>query len=135
MKTLNYVLLLIFLATLGSCSTSVKFPVSSIAPAAEGVAKIKKDKNNNYAMELSVKYLANPERLNPPRKHYVVWISTDRDKSINLGMLVSDNKNKASLKSVSSSKPTQIFVTAEDAGDVKWPGSQELFRSGSLNLK
>ena len=80
-------------------------------------------------------FLANPERLNPPRKHYVVWISSDRDKSINLGMLVSNNKNNASLKSVSSSKPIQIFVTAEDAGDVKWPGNQELFRSASLNLK
>jgi hypothetical protein len=136
MKTLNSMIVLFaFLVALGSCTTMVKFPVSPIAPAADGIAKIKKDKNNNYVIDLSINHLANPDRLNPPKKHYVVWISTDQDRPINLGMLVSNSKNKAFLRTVTSSKPIQVFVTAEDAGNVKWPGSQELFRSEKLNLK
>ena len=50
-------------------------------------------------------------------------------------MLVSDKKNNASFKSVTSSKPAQIFITAEDTGDANYPGSQEIFRTEKLNLK
>lgn len=134
MKAITHLTLLVFLMTLGSCATSVKFPVSTIVPAAEGSASIKKDNNNNYLIDLKVKYLASPDRLTPARQHYVVWIVTADGTNINLGMLVSDSNNNASLKGVSSSKPVQILVTAEDTGDAKWPGKQELFRTQDLNL-
>lgn len=135
MKTINYVLLLAFLMIFGSCATSVKFPVSEIAPAADGTAKIKKDKNNNYIIDVTLKYLADPDRLNPPRQYYVAWAETESNAPVNLGMLISDKNNKATLKSLTSSKPTQIFITAEDTGDTNWPGNQEIFRTGNLFLK
>jgi len=135
MKTINYLILLAFLATFGSCATNAKFSISPITPAAEGVAKITKDKNKNYAIEINVKYFANPDRLTPPRQHYVVWISTDKEKYINLGMLVSNKSNKSYLKAVSASRPIQIFVTAEDVGDASYPGNEEIFHTQPLNLR
>jgi len=134
MKTIKNIVFVALILILSSCSTVIKFPVSTIAPAAEGKAIIKTDKNKNYVIDLKVKYLANPGRLNPPRQNYIVWISTEKERAINIGMLVSDKKNNASLRGVTSSKPVQIFITAEDKNNVEWPGNQELFRIQDLGL-
>jgi hypothetical protein len=135
MKTINYFLLLAVILSFSSCTTLVKFPVSPIVPAAEGTVKIKNDKNNNYLIEVSVNYLANPERLNPPKNHYVIWMDTQSGTTVNLGMLSSNKNNKASFKTVNSSKPYQIFITAEDNGDFSFPSDQEVFRTEILDIK
>ncbi len=135
MKTASKVLIMTLAVVLISCTTTVKFPVSKIAPAAEGVVKIKKDKNGNYQIDLTVKYLSNPDRLNPPRSQYIVWLLTQDSLTRNMGRLVSDNKNKARFKNATSFRPTQIFITAENDGEITSPGTQELFRSEQLSLK
>jgi hypothetical protein len=135
MKTKNYLSLLIICLILSSCATIIKFPVSSIAPAADGVVKFTKDNNNNYILNVKVKYLTSADRLIPPKKLYVVWIKTDAGAVKNIGQLISDKKNNASLTGISSSKPVQVFVTAEDTGDINWPSSQELFRIQDISLK
>ena len=135
MKKLALLLLLVLAVILGSCATKVVFPVSAIAPAAHGTAKIKTDKNNNYQIDLAIKHLANPDRLNPPKSQYVVWMLAENGQNKNLGGIVSDRSNNAKLTATTPFKPIQIFVTAEDAGDVVQPGQQELFRSKILRLK
>ena len=135
MKTTSYLSLLLICLILNSCATIINFPVSSIAPAADGMVKFTKDKNNNYIVTVKIKYLTNADRLTPAKKLYVVWIKTDTEEVKNIGQLISDNKNNASLSSTTSSKPFQIFVTAEDAGDVNWPSNQEVFRIKNILLK
>lgn len=135
MKKLIVFLYLPLATIFGSCATKVVFPVSSIAPAAHGTAKIKKDKNNNYQIDLAIKHLANPDRLSPPKSQYVVWMFTEEGLNKNLGGIVSDRSNKAKLTATTPFKPIQIFVTAEEAGNVLQPGKQELFRSKILRLK
>lgn len=135
MKTINYLILLASIVLLGSCSTIAKFSISPITPAAEGTARITHDKNKNYVIELNVKYLAAADRLTPPAKVYVVWISTNNANAINLGMLVGNNTNKASLKAVTASKPSQVFVTAEDAGDTISPSNYEIFHTSHLSIR
>ena len=135
MKTIHHVILLMFILTLSACVTTAKFPVSTIVPAAEGIATIKKDKNNNYMIKLNVKYLASPERLTPPKKYYVAWIATANGTNTNIGMLIPNKKNNATLKCVTSFKPTLLFVTAEDTGDTTLPGTPEIFRTDNLKLK
>ena len=119
MKAINFIVMLALLLALGSCSTTYKFPVSQIAPAADGTAKIKTDKNRNYVIDVKVKHLASASRLNPPRQNYVVWITSDNEKTSNIGMLVSDKKKYASLRGVTSAKPAVIFITAEDDNNVE----------------
>ena len=135
MKTIIHSFLIALLMTFGSCVTSVMFPVSQIAPAADGVAKIKRDKNNNYQIDLSVKHLSNPERLTPSRLYYVVWVETDQGSTKNIGRLVSNPSNRGSLKTSTAFNPVQIFITAEEDGDVTWPGNMEIFRTPSFRVK
>ncbi len=129
MKALNLFLAAAIALILSSCATTVKFPVSQLAPAAEGSTKIKQDKNGNYNITVRVNYLADAERLNPPRSQYIVWVEKDDGSFQNIGILVSDRLNKAKLETTTPFPPYRILITAEDEGAVTWPGTQELFRS------
>jgi len=135
MKTKIYLSVLITCLILSSCATTYRFPISSIAPAADGTAKFTKDKNKNYIVDVKVKYLSNADRLIPAKRLYVVWIKTDTGDIKNIGQLMSDNKNNASLSGTTSSRPVQIFVTAEDAGNSNWPSEQEIFRIEHISLR
>ncbi|NSW95692.1 MAG: hypothetical protein HPY62_13375 [Bacteroidales bacterium] len=135
MKALYYLFIVMLTAGISSCATTVKFPVSQIAPAADGTVKVKKDKNNNYLIAVNVKYLANPDRLTPPRSVYVVWAETEEGITKNIGRLVSNRSNKGSMKTSTPFNPVRIFITAEDEGTVTFPGRQELFRTEKFRVK
>lgn len=131
----HYWFVALFAITLGSCATTkVEFPISDITPAAEAYASIKQDDNNNYEIDLTAKYLASPDRLNPPKDVYVVWANTAQNGVKNLGQLVTKSSAKASLRTVSSFRPIQLFVTAENEADVEWPSRYEIFRTDIFNL-
>lgn len=134
MKTIHKLSLVLLIALLGSCATTVQFPVSQIVPAADGEVKLKQDRNGNYLIDLSVKHLASPERLNPPRSQYIVWVQDETGKHHNIGRLAINNSRAGSLKATTPHKPSQIFITAQDAGNITWPGRHELFRTDRLNL-
>lgn len=122
---------------LSSCATKYAFSTSSVVPAAEGSVKVKKDKNNNYNIELDVKRLADPKRLNPAKDVYVVWMETAQNGRKNIGQLKTSSglfssTLKSSLKTVSPFKPVTFFITAEDNADIQYPGGQEVLRTNSF---
>lgn len=105
-----------------SCSNKIPFTNSNIVPAARGYITVNKDKNNNYLIKLNLKFLAEPNRFEPPRSVYVVWMtSDDSNKPLNLGQIIGTSKLKINFEAVSSSKPIRIFITAEDDASVKSP--------------
>jgi hypothetical protein len=111
-----------------SCAKKISFQGSSVVPAARGDVKVKKDNNNNYNIQISVNNLAEPKRLQPSKTAYVVWMETSDNATKNIGQINSSTgflstKFKASFESVSSSKPTRIFITAEDDAGTQYPGS------------
>lgn len=138
MKKIKSVLVLsLVVALLVSCSQKVVFPVSSVIPSADAVAKIKKDKNNNYQIDLAVKNLTSPDRLSPPRQMYVVWIQTDLD-TINLGQLKSSksvfsSSRNASMTTTTPHKPSRFIITAEDQANINEPGLQVVLESAVEN--
>ncbi|MCU4189165.1 hypothetical protein M9Q43_08315 [Flavobacterium sp. HXWNR29] len=106
-----------------SCSKNIEFENSNVVPAARGDISVKKDKNNNYNFKLEISYLAEPERLQPPKKYYVVWLSSEQNQiPLNIGQIVGTSKLHVKFESVSSSKPKRIFVTAEDDVSTQYPG-------------
>ena len=107
-----------------SCSTKALFQTSSVVPAAKGQVIVKKDKNNNYVIHMKISNLAGVERLEPVRQTYVVWMLTDQGLTKNIGRVNSSSNLKVSFKTVSSFKPTQIFITAEDNESAQFPGEQ-----------
>lgn len=129
MKTIKSFVFIGAIALLASCATAVKFPVSSIVPAAEIVAKKKQDKNNNYAIELIAKNLADPNRLVPPKTSYSVWIVAENGTVKNIGQLTNKNAKKAVLETVTPFNALALFITAEDSGNLNYPRGIEISRT------
>ncbi len=124
--TMTAVMMLFYFS---SCSRKASFQTSSIVPAAKGSVKVKKDKNSNYQIKISITNLAEPKRLQPSKETYVVWLQTDNNLIKNIGQINSStgflsSKLKASFQTVSSFKPNKIFITAEDDATIQYPGSQ-----------
>ena len=126
MKKILLSVIMVFLMT--SCATTVKFPVSNAAPSADIIAKIKKDKQNNFEVLIVANYLAAAERLSPPKKTYVVWIENKENGINNIGQLKSENAKKTKLKTLTPFRPLEIFITPEDEGNVTFPSGIEISR-------
>jgi len=129
-------LLLIAVLFFESCANKITFLTSSVVPAAEGSVKIKKDKNNNYNIELSLIRLADPKRLNPQKDVYVVWMKTEQNGTKNIGELKTSSTMlsktlKSSLKTVTPFKPVSFFITAEDNSNIQDPRGEEVLTTGT----
>lgn len=132
-KALVFVMLATLIVfTINSCTKKAHFLKSSIVPAAEGNVKVKRDRNDNYVLELEIKNLAEIDRLQPPKNHFVVWMETDRGTTRNVGLITSSSRLKVAFETVSTLKPTRIFITAEDDGDVQYPGSMVVLTTDKL---
>ncbi len=125
-------IVLYLLATLvifQSCATKEKFQTSAVVPAARGEIKVKKDKNDNYRISVSLSNLAEPGRLQPPKKTYVIWMVTSKDNyTKNIGQINSSTgflsgKLRASFNTVTAFKPIKVFISAEDDGNTQYPGN------------
>ncbi len=118
-----------------SCATRAHFEKSSVVPAAQGNVKVTKDKNNNYAIKIEITNLAEVDRLQPPRKTYVVWLVSNKEETQNIGQIESSsgtfsNNLKASFETVTSYKPSKIFITAEDDAAILYPSTQVILTTG-----
>ena len=126
---------MLFIAfTVSSCARKIAFQTSSIVPAAEGYVKVKKDKNKNYHVDLSVIRLAEPSRLDPPKKYYIVWMNAEQHGTKEVGQLITSGSllsktMKSSLKTFVPFQPTSFFITAEYDADVHNPFGQVVLRT------
>src|SRR5215510_2983184 len=90
LMSLKYGLLLcVMIICFGSCGSGKKVPfnASTVQPAAKGNVKVKKDKNSNYHIDVDVTNLADPKKLTPSKKVYVVWIETKENGTKSIGQL------------------------------------------------
>lgn len=129
---LSGALLTTVILSVTSCSPKITFLTSSIVPAAEGVVTVKDDKNNNYLINMEITNLAAVDRLTPPKNTYVVWMETDRGSARNIGRIVVSNNMKVSFETVSSFRPTKIFITAEDNENAQYPGEMMVLTTNSF---
>ena len=127
-------ILLLISFMLPSCARKMSFQTSNVVPAAEGSVKVKKNKNKNYDINLSVIRLADPSRLNPPKKVYIVWMDTEQNGTKEVGQLNTSSSllsktMKSSLKTSVPFQPTGFFITAEDDADMHSPSGQVVLRT------
>jgi hypothetical protein len=127
-------ILLLIAFMLPSCARKMSFQTSSVVPAAEGTVKVKKNKNKNYDVDLSVIRLADPSRLDPPKKVYIVWMNTQDNGTKEVGQLITSSSllsktMKSSLKTSVPFQPISFFITAEDDADMHNPSGQVVLRT------
>ena len=123
-----YITSFVLLILLSSCARKINFTNSTIVPAARGTVEVKKDKNNNYAIDIDIRHLAEPNRLPEPKQLYVVWVESADNGIQNIGQLKTSTgliteTLKASMKAISPYKPTRVIITAEDQANIQSPGN------------
>lgn len=128
MNTIKNALAVIGLAAyLGACAPSMNFQPSSVAPAATGKVQVKRDKNDNHIIQISVRNLAPADRLATPQQAYIAWADMGRSDIRKLGQLTPRKKLlEASLTATTVSSPDRIFITAESTPQVQYPSSIEV---------
>ena len=122
----------------GSCAKKIQFTPSASVAAAEGFVKIKKDENKNYSIEIKLSNLAEPERLQPARKVYIVWVETKTNGIKNVGQLKSSkglfsNALEGTLTTVTAFEPVRVFITAEDTASIQYPGTQTVIQTQNFD--
>lgn len=117
---------------MGCATKTVTLPPSAELPAAQGEAKVSKDKNNNTLVRLNVKHFAPPQRLNPPKAVYVVWLETPDHQMHNIGQLKVNNDLEGKLETITPYEVFQVIITAEDFATVTEPGPQVVLRTKAI---
>jgi hypothetical protein len=120
------IFLLAMMLIITSCATNESFLNSSVVPGASGNVKVKRDKNQNYVIDLKVADLAAVDKLQSAKQMYVVWMETERGNFENLGQMQTSKgfmkkQRTASLETVSSFKPIRFFITAENEKNARYP--------------
>jgi|ERR1035437_4482840 hypothetical protein len=128
MKNLKIITILSLILILSSCGVTAKFPVSNVAPAADITIKKQYDKNGNCKISIEAKNLAAADRLTPPKNDYVVWIVSETDGIRNIGKLKIKNAETAGIETLTPFKFSEVFITAEDQGEVSNPAGIEITR-------
>ncbi len=128
------IILALFLGFAG-CAKTVKFPGSAVVPAAQAVAKVGMDKNENVHIDLRVNHLARPQSLVPPRYTYVVWLQTPDNRIVNFGLLKVGGNLKGRITGITTLREFRIIVSAEDDPTATLPGSQVVLTTQAFRVK
>lgn len=128
---------LLILFSFDTSAKKVNFLNSTVVPAARGYVKVNRDKNQNYSISISIFNLAEVNRLEPSKLNYIVWLVTEDAITVNLGKINSttgflSKKLKATFETVTSLKPMQIFITAEDDPSSQYPGTQVILSTSKF---
>ncbi|HUM46875.1 MAG TPA: hypothetical protein PLD84_08105 [Chitinophagales bacterium] len=129
MRTIKILAIIGFLAVITSCASTSTFLVSQATPAADITAKTKKQGKTNYLVTIAANNIAASERLNPPKKLYVIWAVSDAGATRNVGHFTQRNAVKSTYKASFPYKPVEIIITAEDKEDVCEPAGIEISRT------
>jgi len=100
--------------------------VSPDMPAAQGTVKFGKA-DNNISIYLVVKYMTEPQKLQPAASVYVAWVRADKDAAAqNIGALEVNASRKGTLKTVTPLHAFELFVTAEANGQIQAPTGHQI---------
>lgn len=128
MIKLKNLLIIVTITLLASCSSTTKFPVSKITPAADITVKVKKQGKPNYLVTITALNLAASERLETSKKQYVIWAVSENGTVRNVGHFTQKNAKKSTYKASFPYKPIEVFITAEDEEGVCMPVGIEITR-------
>lgn len=109
--------------------------------SAQGTAKVSTTDDGNTQIDLDVKHLAPPEKVNAGATAFVVWVKDVNSETNphNLGALKVDENLNGSMKAVTSLRSFDLYVTAEPNATADQPTGEQLLRTNvemkSINEK
>jgi hypothetical protein len=121
MKKLSYLISLLTLLSLSSCSTSSPKKVDSklvtnaaLVPAAQGQVQTNVDRNGNTTIDVQVKHLADPGAISPGANGYVAWVlPTGTEAYQNIGTLKVNKNLDGRLSTSVPYKSFRLIITPE----------------------
>lgn len=130
-----FAILIIFSS--GSCAKKTASLSQSMIPESNGNVQIKRDVNSNYVIHIDLSDLENVKNLSPAKEAYVVWMVSDQKLTKNIGQIEGANswpskRSKASFEATSATKPTKIYITAENDVNIQKPGKQIVWSTSSF---
>ncbi|MBK8806770.1 MAG: hypothetical protein IPO21_09040 [Bacteroidales bacterium] len=129
MKTIKKIAIIGVVVLMTSCSTTANFPISEVTPAADITASYEKQGASDYLVTITANNLADSERLNPPKKYYIIWAVSSAGDIKNVGRFDQENARISTYQASFPFKPTEIFITAEDKDDLRKPIGVEISRT------
>lgn len=109
-------------------STPLGLKGTVLMPEAEGNVKV--DVKNGYtALDANFKHLEPPTKFGTQFLTYVLWAITPDGKSINLGEVIPDGSNKASMHVTSPYSTFGLLITAEPYFSVPYPSDLVVMES------
>lgn len=131
------ILATLVIISFGSCAKKTASLSESFIPESNGNVQIKRDVNSNYVIQINLSDLENVKNLTPAKEAYVVWMVSDQKRAKNIGQIEGANswltkKSKASFEATSPTKPTKIYITAENDITVQKPGKQIVWSTSSF---
>lgn len=137
MKTINTLTLAVLITFLISACSSSKmvFETSSIVPAATGSVQVKQDKNKNYIISVETLNLAEPQKLDPARESYLVWMESTGNPVRKLGQISTSSGTfskalKGGVNATATVEPSRIFITAENDISIAYPEGKVILTTG-----
>ena len=101
-------------------------------PAATGEAVVSTTDDGNTQINLEVKHLAPPEKINSGATAFVVWVRNNDEnfgEPQNLGALKVDDDLSGSISAVTNLRSFDLYVTAEPTSSATSPTGDALLRT------
>lgn len=129
MKSISVLALFLFVWPFSSAKTYHMVANSSV-PAASGIISAKKGSpNRNTELDIKVTNLAPPSKLTPPANVYVLWIRPIGGDATNAGAIRVNKNLDGELKTVTTAKSCDIFITAEQSATVTSPEGPKVLQT------
>ena len=108
---------------------------SNTVPSAQGRLAVKGSEGPNQVVDLTVKHMAQPNRVQSGATAYVVWLQPDAAKEpINMGVLSIDKDLNGQLQFKTPFPKFEVFVTAEQNPTIQAPTEPTKLLTAAVDL-
>jgi hypothetical protein len=129
MKGISVLVLFLFVWPFSSGKT-YHMVASRSVPAASGIVSVKKGSpNHNTELDIKISNLADPSMLAPPANVYILWVRPIGGAAANEGAIRVNKHLDGELKTVTTSKNCDVFITAEQSATVTSPEGPEVLQA------
>ena len=100
-------------------------------PAAQGNARVTTTDDGNTQLDVKVKHLAPPAKINPEATVFVAWVQSNAESAEprNLGALKVTDDLDGSITAVTPLKTFDLYITAEPSATVNAPSGDTILRT------